>query len=27
VAKIPEDVAAYKSIAPYRDRVYDYLSG
>ncbi|MFM8601478.1 MAG: heme-dependent oxidative N-demethylase family protein [Actinomycetota bacterium] len=26
VAKIPEDVAAYKSIAPYRERVYEWLS-
>lgn len=26
VAKIPEDVAEYKSIAPYRDRLYEFLS-
>jgi len=26
VAKIPENVAAYKSIAPYRERVFDWLS-
>ncbi|MEY3589439.1 MAG: hypothetical protein RJA47_2035 [Actinomycetota bacterium] len=26
VSKIPENVAEYKSIAPYRYRVYDYLS-
>lgn len=25
VAKIPEDVATYKSIAPYRDRLVEYL--
>jgi len=26
VAKIPENVAAYKSIAPYRERVFEWLS-
>ena len=26
VNKIPEDVAQYKSIAPYRSRIYEYLS-
>lgn len=27
VNKIPENVAQYKSIAPYRNRIYEYLSG
>lgn len=27
INKIPENVAQYKSIAPYRDRVFEYLSG
>ena len=26
VNKIPEDVATYKSIAPYREKLFDYLS-
>lgn len=26
INKIPEDVAQYKSIAPYRNRIFDYLS-
>lgn len=26
VSKIPDNVAEYKSIAPYRDRIYEYLS-
>lgn len=27
INKIPEDVAEYKSIAPYRERIFQYLSG
>lgn len=27
INKIPENVAQYKSIAPYRSRIYEYLSG
>jgi hypothetical protein len=26
INKIPEDVAQYKSIAPYRERIFEYLS-
>jgi hypothetical protein len=26
VNKIPENVAVYKGIAPYRERIFDYLS-
>jgi hypothetical protein len=27
INKIPDDVARYKSIAPYRNRIFEYLSG